>query len=96
MMQILAIDVRPNVTGGRDYAVNLNQLQPLTTTDTITKFTVTWTPNDDMLFYVTTSEGYRPPGFNRGAAANSVYDPAATNTPIMVSSVVLTSLSPLT
>ena len=73
-------DVRPNVTGGRDYAVNLNQLQPLTTTDTITKFTVTWTPNDDMLFYVTTSEGYRPPGFNRGAAANSVYDPAATNT----------------
>jgi outer membrane receptor protein involved in Fe transport len=60
--------------------VNLNQLQPLTTTDTITKFTVTWTPNDDMLFYVTTSEGYRPPGFNRGAAANSVYDPAATNT----------------
>ena len=71
-------DVRPNVTGGRDYAVNLNQLQPLTTTDTITKFTVTWTPNDDMLFYVTSSEGYRPPGFNRGAAA-SVYDPAASN-----------------
>ncbi len=73
-------DIRPNRTGGRDYAVNLNALQPLTTTDTITKFTVTWTPNEDMLFYISSSEGYRPPGFNRGAAARAVYDPAANNT----------------
>jgi len=67
-------DVIPNVTGGRDYAQKFNVLQPISTTDTITKFTVTWTPNEDLLMYVTSSEGYRPPGFNRGAAQKGTYD----------------------
>jgi len=66
-------DVIPNVTGGRDYAQKFNVLQPISTTDTITKFTVTWTPNEDVLLYVTSSEGYRPPGFNRGAAQKGTY-----------------------
>ena len=69
-------DIRPNKTGGRDYAVNLNDLNPINTTDTITKFTVTYAPNEDILLYVSSSEGYRPPGFNRGAAAKQVYDAA--------------------
>lgn len=68
-------DIRPNSTGGRDYAVNLNELNPINTTDTITKFTVTYAPSEDVLLYVSSSEGYRPPGFNRGAAAKQVYDP---------------------
>ena len=68
-------DVRPNVTGGRDYAQKFNVLQPINTTDTITKVTVTWTPTDDLLLYVTSSEGYRPPGFNRGAAQKGTYSP---------------------
>ena len=68
-------DVRPNITGGRDYAQKFNVLQPISTTDTITKFTVTWTPSDDLLLYVTSSEGYRPPGFNRGAAQKGTYSP---------------------
>ena len=68
-------DVRPNVTGGRDYAQKFNVLQPISTTDTITKLTVTWTPTDDLLLYVTSSEGYRPPGFNRGAAQKGTYSP---------------------
>ena len=68
-------DVRPNVTGGRDYAQKFNVLQPINTTDTITKVTVTWTPTDDRVLYVTSSEGYRPPGFNRGAAQKGTYSP---------------------
>lgn len=68
-------DVVPNVTGGRDYGTQFNVLQPLNTTDTITKLTVTWTPTDDLLLYVTSSEGYRPPGFNRGAAKEAAYTP---------------------
>jgi outer membrane receptor protein involved in Fe transport len=68
-------DVTPNITGGRDYGTQFNVLQPLSTTDTITKFTVTWTPTEDLLLYVTSSEGYRPPGFNRGAAKEAAYTP---------------------
>ena len=75
-------DVRPNITGGRDYAQKFNVLQPISTTDTITKFTVTWTPSDDLLLYVTSSEGYRPPGFNRGAAQKGTYSPGTECAPV--------------
>ena len=38
---------------------------------TILKFTGTWTPNDDMLFYATYSQGFRPGLLNRpGGAVN--------------------------
>ncbi|MGI9232557.1 MAG: TonB-dependent receptor [Woeseiaceae bacterium] len=74
-----ANDIRPAVTGGRDYAVNLDLIEPLKTDDTIVKFTVSWAPGGDSLFYATWSEGYRPPGFNRGAAAAAVYNPDANN-----------------
>ena len=70
----------PHRTGGRDYEVNLDLIEPLKTDDTIVKFTVSWAPGGNSLFYGTWSEGYRPPGFNRGAAAASaVYDPDANN-----------------
>jgi len=72
-------DIRPARTGGRDYEVNLDLIEPLKTDDTIVKFTVSWAPGDNSLFYGTWSEGYRPPGFNRGAAASAVYDPNANN-----------------
>jgi len=72
-------DIRPNFTGGRDYAANLGDIAPIKTDDTIFKFTASWTPNGDSLFYASWSEGFRPPGINRGAA-RFPFDPAANNT----------------
>ena len=73
-------DILPAVTGGRDYEVNLDLIEPLQTDDTIVKFTASWTPGGgDALFYATWSEGYRPPGFNRSAAASAVFNPDANN-----------------
>ena len=72
-------DVRPKVTGGRDYGTNFSGLRPLNTEDTMLKFTVSFTPSDDTLFYATWSEGYRPGGFNRAAAKYGKYNAAATN-----------------
>ena len=45
------------------------------TSGTIFKGTLTWTPNDDLLFYVTASEGFRPGLLNRpgGAAGPGGY-----------------------
>ena len=63
------VTVRPNKVGGRDYATNLGDFQPLTVDDVIGKLTVSWHHSEDVLFYATTSQGYRPPGFNRAAAA---------------------------
>ncbi|MCW8125725.1 TonB-dependent receptor [Microbulbifer halophilus] len=39
---------------------------PLNESDTITKFTLSYTPNSDVLLYATYSEGFRPPAYNRG------------------------------
>ncbi|WP_237062664.1 TonB-dependent receptor [Microbulbifer zhoushanensis] len=39
---------------------------PLNESDVITKFTLSYTPNSDVLLYATYSEGFRPPAFNRG------------------------------
>lgn len=73
-------DIRPAVTGGREYETNFAELQPIKTDDTIVKFTVSWAPGGDSLFYATWSEGYRPPGFNRAAAREGgLYDAGAQN-----------------
>ena len=52
-----------------DYGVSFDAVlagqSPNTDKDTIFKGNVTWTPNEDMLFYFTYSEGFRPGGFNR-------------------------------
>jgi len=72
-------DVRPNVTGGRDYGTNFTGLNPLNSEDTMMKFTLSYTPSDDSLFYATFSEGYRPGGFNRAAAKEGAYTAGANN-----------------
>ena len=63
------VTVRPNAAGGRDYATNLGDFQPMTASDVIGKVTVSWQWGDNVLLYATSSQGYRPPGFNRAAAA---------------------------
>jgi len=73
-------DIRPKVTGGRDYGTNFTGIRPLNTEDTMLKFTVSFTPSDDTLFYATWSEGYRPGGFNRAAAKEGAYSASASNT----------------
>ena len=74
-------DVRPNTVGGRDYASQFTTaLRPLNSEDTMMKFTLSYTPNDDVLFYATFSEGYRPGGFNRAAAKAGKYSATANNT----------------
>jgi len=72
-------DIRPARTGGRDYDVNFGELEPITVDDVLFRYTLSYTPDDDKLIYVTWSEGYRPPGFNRGAAGAATYDPSAQN-----------------
>ncbi len=58
---------------GRDYDVSGGHTpEPLNQTDTIYRFTLSWTPNDDLLLYGTWSEGFRPGGFNRGGGLASV------------------------
>ncbi len=74
-------DIRPALTGGRDYQTNFAELQPLNVTDTIMRFTASWQPEDsNTLIFATWSEGYRPPGFNRAAAQKGgVYSANAQN-----------------
>jgi len=68
------------MTGGRDYQTNFAELQPLNVSDTIYRFSASWTPEGtDTLIYATWSEGYRPPGFNRAAAAKGKYNATANN-----------------
>ena len=63
------VTVRPTTFGGRDYATNLGDFAPLEAKDVIGKLTVSWQRGDSAMFYATASQGYRPPGFNRAAAA---------------------------
>ena len=51
--------------GGVSYDVAFAGQLPLEEDDTILKGSVSWTPNDDLLFFATWSEGFRPGGFNR-------------------------------
>ncbi|WP_346837453.1 TonB-dependent receptor [Microbulbifer sp. SAOS-129_SWC] len=60
---------------------NNNIDTPLNESDTITKFTLSYTPNSDMLFYATYSEGFRPPAYNRGGGNGN----ATTTVPYTVS-----------
>ncbi|MFQ5549482.1 MAG: TonB-dependent receptor, partial [Woeseia sp.] len=45
---------------------SLDSFTPANDSDTIGKFTVNFTPNDDLTLYATLSEGFRRGGFNRG------------------------------
>ena len=63
----------PNNLGGNNFDVTFGEPgAPRHQTDFIPKVTVSLTPGDDLLFYGTYSEGYRPGGFNRagGTMAN--------------------------
>lgn len=57
---------------GRDYDLSGGHSDmPLTSDDIIYKFSLSYTPDEDLLFYATYSEGYRPGGFNRGGGIPS-------------------------
>ncbi|MBD3649630.1 MAG: TonB-dependent receptor, partial [Pseudomonadales bacterium] len=43
----------PDITGGRDYITNIGGFQPTTVDDVITKFTLNWFANNDMMVYAT-------------------------------------------
>ncbi|MDH3805826.1 MAG: TonB-dependent receptor, partial [Gammaproteobacteria bacterium] len=51
--------------GGVSYDVEFANDLPLKEDDTIFKGSVSFAPNDDLLFFGTYSEGFRPGGFNR-------------------------------
>ncbi len=51
--------------GGRSYDVIFADDLPLEEDDTILKGSISYTPSEDLLFFATYSEGFRPGGFNR-------------------------------
>jgi len=59
--------------GGRSYDVIFAGRLPLKEDDTIFKGSVSWRPNDNLLFFGTYSEGFRPGGFNRNADVPLTY-----------------------
>jgi outer membrane receptor protein involved in Fe transport len=62
-----------NTDRGRDYDVNGGHSKaPREFDDIITKFTLSYTPKDNVLLFATISEGYRPGGWNRGGGIPSV------------------------
>ena len=61
--------VDPVGIGGRDYIDNLGDFQPFKINDTIGRVGFAWHQSSNLLIYGTYSQGYRPPGFNRAAAA---------------------------
>lgn len=57
---------------GRDYDVDGGHTpDPLKQDDIITKLNVSYTPTDNLMFYFTRSEGFRPGGWNRGGGIPS-------------------------
>ena len=66
-----------NQDRGRDYDVNGGHSKdPREFDDIITKFTLSYTPKDNVLLFATISEGFRPGGWNRGGGIpsnNSAY-----------------------
>lgn len=64
---------------GINIDANLAGISPGKEDDTIIKVNVSWTPNEDSLYYATYSEGFRPGGFNRrggpGSADPTVFVP---------------------
>ncbi len=70
---------------GRDYDSGFHSTEPLETDDIITKISLTYYPeNIDGLVYLTSSEGFRPGGFNRGGGAPS-YNPDYAGVPLTYS-----------
>jgi len=61
-----------NTDRGRNYSIPPHSPDPLEIDDVITRVNLAWEPNDNMLFYFTRSEGFRPPGWNRGGGLPSV------------------------
>lgn len=59
------VDADDDRDGGRNLDAEFAGQLPLKEDDTIGKATLEFTPNEDMLFYITWSEGFRPGGFNR-------------------------------
>ena len=70
-----------NVANGRDYDAAPHGTAPLNLSDQITKFTASYKPDADTLYYFTRSEGYRPGGFNRGGGKPSS-NPAFPDVPL--------------
>ena len=70
-----------NVSNGRDYDAAPHGTAPLNLSDQITKFTASYKPDEDTLWYFTRSEGYRPGGFNRGGGKASS-NPAFPDVPL--------------
>ena len=70
-----------NVANGRDYDAAPHGTAPLNLSDQITKFTASYKPDADTLYYFTRSEGYRPGGFNRGGGKASS-NPAFPDVPL--------------
>ncbi len=61
----LPCDASQDGDGGRSYDLIFAGLLPLKENDTIYKGTLSYRPADQILFYATYSEGFRPGGFNR-------------------------------
>lgn len=61
----LPCDASQDGDGGRSFDVIFADQLPLKEDDVIFKGTVSYRPVDDILFYATYSEGFRPGGFNR-------------------------------
>ena len=75
----------PDGDYGRDYDSGFHSSEPLETDDTITKISLTYYPESiDGLVYLTSSEGFRPGGFNRGGGAAS-YNPDYAGVPLTYS-----------
>ena len=70
-----------NVANGRNYDAAPHGTEKLNISDTITKVTLSYKPDEDTLWYLTRSEGYRPGGFNRGGLLPST-NPAFPDVPL--------------
>lgn len=58
--------------GGRDFdRTGGHTPNPLTIEDVITRVNLSYTPNSQVMLYITRSEGFRPPGWNRGGGIPS-------------------------
>lgn len=61
-----------NTDRGRNYDVSGgHRPSPLTTDGVVTRFNVSYEPNDSLLLFLTRSEGFRPGGWNRGGGIPS-------------------------
>ncbi len=62
----------PEADAGTNVDENLAGLTPTTLSGTIYKGNIRWKMNDDAMFYLTYSEGFRSGGFNRSANVNGI------------------------